>query len=55
MRRRHGQATERAQREPLLMFVRDGWHWLGKNGQGDAMVCEREIKLEERPTPRGGR
>ncbi len=55
MRRRNRQAIERAEWEPLLMFVRDGWNWLGKNGQRDAMMSEREIELEERPTPRGGR
>jgi len=55
MRRRHGQTIQRAQREPLLTFVRSDWHRLGEDGQCDAMMSKREIKLEQRPTPRGGR
>lgn len=52
MRRGNRQAVKRAEREPLLMVLRQLWPRLGENCQCDAMMGERKIKLEERPAPR---
>src|SRR4029077_13164228 len=51
MRRGNRQAIERAEREPLLMVLRQLWSRLGENCQCDAMMGERKIELEEWPAP----
>ena len=52
MRRGNGQAVKRAEREPLLMVLRQLWRRLGENCQCDAMMGEWKIQLEERSAPR---
>src|SRR5690242_3310835 len=55
MRRRHRQALERAEREPLLVFVRLDRSRPGKDRQGNAVMGERKIELEQWRAPRESR